>query len=121
MSVQELALKTIAEIERRGWQRGDFAQGSGEDDTCKVCLMGGVAAALTGNPRAFELEEHLNDEYDEFAIAFADEVDPDWRDEIAADFWVDEEYHGLRTAIDINDSLDNYDQLRPILDRKSVV
>lgn len=73
--VRELAAKTAAEIRRRGWGQGTMAdddawyEALGDDiyededneifrrppeewfNDCKVCLIGGVAAAAVGDPR----------------------------------------------------------------------
>jgi hypothetical protein len=64
MTVQELAAKTAAEIRRRGWYQGEIVDWSGlqgenaerQDSVreylknCKVCLLGGMGAAIDGNP-----------------------------------------------------------------------
>lgn len=49
---RELAGKTAAEIRRRGWVQAtmtDYTYTSSTAD-CRVCLVGGIAAAVTGNP-----------------------------------------------------------------------
>lgn len=88
MTVQELALKTIAEIERRGWMRGNFhpesINGLGYDDamaalaTCKVCIAGGARAAAFGRP---DRVGPFGGEYDELLDELAVAADPTWREE----------------------------------------
>jgi hypothetical protein len=47
---RELAGKTATEIRRRGWARQTMAADPDALADCRVCLVGGIAAALTGNP-----------------------------------------------------------------------
>ena len=91
LTVREQAALTAAEIRRRGWVKGCMAD-LGVDDfdksarpkpgalaNCKVCLVGGAAAALEGNPRRgdewWQLLVHP-----ELLEEVADRVAPEWRE-----------------------------------------
>lgn len=86
MTVQELALKTLAEIDRRGWIKEDFFDPdiSYEDPNraallkdCKVCLAGAVRAADTGSP-----EGGITTDGGRLYWALADRIRPGWSSEV---------------------------------------
>lgn len=50
MKPSELLLKGAEEIKRRGWVRDWFGADPDEPATCAVCAIGGLRAAMTGDP-----------------------------------------------------------------------
>lgn len=50
MKASELLHKGAEEIKRRGWVRDWFGDDPDKPDTCRVCAIGGLRAAMTGDP-----------------------------------------------------------------------
>lgn len=50
MKTSELLRKGAEEIKRRGWVRDWFGDDPNKPDTCRVCAIGGLRAAMTGDP-----------------------------------------------------------------------
>lgn len=50
MKPSELLHKGAEEIKRRGWVRDWFGADPDEPDTCAVCAVGALRAAMTGDP-----------------------------------------------------------------------
>lgn len=50
MRASELLRKGAEEIKRRGWMRDWFGDDANKPDTCRVCAIGALRAAVTGDP-----------------------------------------------------------------------
>jgi hypothetical protein len=68
MKPSELLRKGAEEIERRGWTRDWFGDDLDNPSTCRVCAIGGLRAAMTGDPFESKIEDPLFGEAREFLI-----------------------------------------------------
>lgn len=68
MRASELLRKGAEEIKRRGWVRDWFGDDPNKPATCRVCAIGGLRAAMTGDPFISKIEDPLYIEAREFLI-----------------------------------------------------
>jgi hypothetical protein len=68
MRPSELLHKGAEEIKRRGWTRDWFGDDPDKPDTCRVCAIGGLRAAMTGDPFISKINDPLFAEAREFLI-----------------------------------------------------
>jgi hypothetical protein len=68
MRASELLRKGAEEIERRGWTRDWFGDDPDKPDTCRVCAIGGLRAAMTGDPFTSKVGDPLFGEAREFLL-----------------------------------------------------
>lgn len=123
--------KAAAEIERRGWLRGEYAQtevpnpewkekeyyaqfheGGAKYDVpdlveipiedCKVCLLGGLAAAFLGDPRKGGRGD--GNGYDNLVVELADHIRPGWQDETMESYMTGEKINKWKPAYQTDDS-----------------
>lgn len=66
MKPSELLRKGAEEIRQRGWIQGWFGSEANHPETCRVCAIGGLRAALLGDP--FKVP-HGDPAFDEFNTA----------------------------------------------------
>jgi hypothetical protein len=68
MKTSELLRKGAEEIKRRGWTRDWFGDDPAKPSTCRVCAIGGLRAAMTGDPFVSMLSEPLFAQARQFLI-----------------------------------------------------
>lgn len=93
--LEQYGPKMLAELQRRGWARGEYAatieytwNEEYEDEEvvhvpvedCKVCLAGAAGAAYFGNPNLGVSLDHP--EYTQLLDELADKIRPGWREEM---------------------------------------
>lgn len=71
---KQLAARSAAEMQRRGYYNGDLGSDRNNPDNCRVCALGAMNAAITGNP--FNSGFNALESNDEYSLLHADSEHP---------------------------------------------